>query len=287
MDKVTRLILQRLSENSFIDTPMIGNYNSETKKIMALNPLINEGEVETNDPFTLGIVFLPLRETIESRPFDGLYKLVTERYLIQYWGSGGEFFSCAGRYLMEMKSGREGDTVFYTVSALRDRLPKDLGTRWSVLGPMRWLTRTLGSLKEGSDGEPYYDDSYESRLDWAYLQTQQAYETGLNDPLERVEDGWIWRALFERAFKSETPDPIGLTFGLRYLRAVCKMRFESTRGGLKMRGSADGGWRFKELMKRLDVGEWFKEQVEEIRRRGNDACGLGKAEGIEEAVFGA
>lgn len=283
MKELERLIWQRLSENSYIDYPFEGDYDVEKKGVSVYLGAKNDGVLKKGAAFTHGMIFCPLCDRSDSS--DGLYKFLTERYVIRYLGAGGEFTKVEDRYVMDM-SARDGDAVYHTVISNRDGVPADAGERWKMLTPMRWLARTLGSIRENEYGL-YFDDRYESRAEWAYLQTDWAYASGLDDPLERSEDGWIWRSLFERAFESDFDDPIALTYGLRILRWMYEMKFVATSDGLRLRGTTLGSARFKALMDRTGQWTWFRRQVEEIRGRQNEAVGHGAVAGIKDVVGGA
>ena len=211
------------------------------------------------------------------------FQCLTMLYMIKYFGDGGDVYRCEDRYVMDM-SATEGDELYYVTASLRDKMPvKD---KQMLFTPMRWLARTLGSIREGADG-PYFDDSYESRMEWVAMQVQYAYGWGFDDPLHRAEDGVIWIYLFEQAFDLKDEHWLNLTYGLRMLRRRYEMKFVATDGGLVMRGKAGGAMRYRKLMELTGRGEWMKEKVAAIRRQMYEAYGAGEAARIKEALAGA
>ena len=284
MNEVERMIMQRLGYNAYIDiTVEAKEYADEDEELIRFHAARGEDWSDKVAALHCYQLCFPLCDSDED---DGYYKFLAERYLVKYWSKGGEFHRIGDRYVMDMPA-RDGDEVYYFIVANRDRLPKGAQRKQKYITPMRWLARTLGSIREGDDG-PYFDDSYEARCTWAFEQTKQAYRSGFDDPLERAEDGWIWRALFDRSFELvETEDEaVGFTFSLRMLRWKYELKFVATDSGLVMRGKNGGGLKYQKLMEATGRGSWMKSQVDEIRRRRDEARGVGATAWAEENVAG-
>ena len=272
MDAITRKVLERLCENTYLDEPM--QYYLE-----------RDGQDGRKEMYEMGCLHIPLF-CESNRDNDGAYKLMTERYLLKYLCAGNGFERSEGRLYLNPYPAADADDLLYTFVVLKDRLRPENKRPWPYIRAERFLVRTVGSVRESDDGELYYDDSPDSRFDWVLEQAYRAYVADFSDPLDLPDDGYLWRALFERAVQSA--NPVMWTFWLRHLRGVYKLRIVLTLKGMSMRGDKEGRAKFKEVLERAaDFREWLSEAREEIRGRGNDACGFGKAEGVEAAVIGA
>ena len=264
MEREERKAFERLLDNGYIDYP--GKYESD--------------EEDTRKEY--GFCYMPIMD-YPSKDNDGAYKMMTERYLLKYFASGNRLKQVADIYVLKPYPAVDADALVQSYLVDKDKL-RSFGERpWDEIGHERWLVRTVGSIRVREDGEMYYDDSRESREDWVYEQATTAYEDDSTDPLGQPEDGWMWTALFARAIRADMPDPMTLTYSLRRLRGHYKLRIVATADGL---GKNGGGLKYQKLMEATGRGSWMKSQVEEIRRRRDEARGVGATAWAEENVAG-